>query len=387
VATLKLRWKYNTQTSFSASPVIGTHAVYLGGKDGIVRALDLQSGRVIWETTVGDYVRMTPALHGKTLFVGTRPTDEHVYDPSATASFYAIDAATGAVRWVKHSLVSTLRSEPVSVDGRIVEGLAGGDTPLCHQGGVFALREQDGTPVWNWSVSGVPKTGGAVWAPLSFDGNLLFFGTGNVCYNGDPTYANGLVAMRPDGSIVWHLQFADPFIDDDTGGGVLVLGKAGFVPNKNGKFYAVDLEKGVLRWVRKLTDADGFGSFGTASTDGKRILISVGYARDPRHTQPSTPGAYGGGIDAFDLAGNLLWQSHTAFPIAGYAAIANDLAFVEADGSLSAIDIVTGKQLWTSEKVLPNHSPVYGSPALTASEVVYADLSGAVYCFALGKKN
>jgi outer membrane protein assembly factor BamB len=384
VATLQLRWKYNAQTSFSSSPIIGTDSVYVGGTDGIVRALDLQSGKLLWKTTVGDFVRMTPALHDGTIFVGTRPTDAHVRDPRGTASFYAIDAATGTVKWARRSLVSTLRSEPVFVNGLVIEGLAGGDPPICHQGGVFALNEQDGTPVWKWSVSSIPDTGGAVWAPLSFDGHLVFFGTGNICAGGDQTYANGLVAMQPDGTLVWRLQFGQPFTDDDTGGALLVIGKGGFVPNKNGEFYAIDVANGTQRWVRKLTDVDGLGSFGTPSTDGTRILVSIGYARDPRATQPSVLGAYGGGIDAFDLDGNQLWQMNTGFPIAGYAAISNDLAFVEADASLLAIDVTSGKRVWSSQTATSSYASVYGSPALTDSKVVYADLSGTVYCFALG---
>ncbi len=385
VETLALIWKYNVKTSFSSSPIIGTDAVYVAGTDGILRALDLRSGKLLWKTTVGDYVRMTPALHDGTLFVGTRPTDPHVLDPKGMASLYAIDAATGTVKWLKRPLLSVLRAEPVFLNGLVIEGLAGGDLPLCHQGGVFALNERDGTPVWNWNVSRIPDTGGAVWAPLSSDGRLVFFGTGNICEKGDSTYADGLVALAPNGNVVWHVGFANPLSDDDTGGGLLVLGSVGFVPNKNGKFYAIDLVSGMQRWVRQLTDVDGFGSFGTPSTDGTRILVSSGYTRDPRITQPAVLGGYGGGIDAFDVAGNLLWQLHTAYSIAGYAAISNDLAFVVADGSLLAVDITSGKQVWSSRSTIASHDLVYGSAAVTDSEVVYADLSGTVYCFGLGK--
>ncbi len=383
VAALKLFWTYAARTSISASPIIGTDLVYVGGTDGVVRALDLHSGKLRWTFAVGDFVRMTPALHGNTLFIATRPTDAQTSNPKATSSFYALDASTGAVKWVASAMINPVRSEPAFVNGQVVEGLAGGDPPLCDQGGVIALNEQDGTPAWKWSVSRIPGTGGAVWAPLSTDGHLVFAGTGNICQNGDSSYANGLVALRPDGTVAWHLNFSDPFSDDDTGGGVLILGTSGFVPNKNGNFYAVDLASGRRLWVRKLTDADGFGSYGTASTDGNRILVSIGFAHDPRTFQPSVLGGYGGGIDAFDLSGNLLWQMPTSFPIAGYAAISNDLGFVVADSSLLAIDLKTGARVWSSQALSASSASVYGSPALTDTRVVYADLSGKVYCFGL----
>ena len=63
--------------------------VYLGGHDGKVYALDAATGRLRWAHITGDMVDWCPAVADGTVYVG-----------SHYGKVYALNAATGRLRWV-----------------------------------------------------------------------------------------------------------------------------------------------------------------------------------------------------------------------------------------------------------------------------------------------
>jgi outer membrane protein assembly factor BamB len=88
--------------SFNASPVVVNGVVYIGSKTGIFTALRVRDGSVQWRARL-DYGSNTgcPAKGTTgTANIATDPTTGAltVYAPGAHF-LYALDAATGAVRW------------------------------------------------------------------------------------------------------------------------------------------------------------------------------------------------------------------------------------------------------------------------------------------------
>jgi alcohol dehydrogenase (cytochrome c) len=153
--------------------------------DNHVIALDMKTGRVVWDRTIGDFktgMRTTGGplvAKGKVMIgtVGQFPGGNFVV---------GLDAATGAEAWRVRTI-----PEP---------GQPGGDS-------------------WN----GVPlekRTGGSVWVTGSYDPelNLTYWGaaptydTGPLRIkqpgqNNDALYSNSTLAINPDtGKLVWHYQ-------------------------------------------------------------------------------------------------------------------------------------------------------------------------------------
>ena len=58
-------WDY-----WASSPLYFDGAIYIGGGDGVVRALDARTGAVIWTYATRGRVRATPATDGQRIFVG-----------------------------------------------------------------------------------------------------------------------------------------------------------------------------------------------------------------------------------------------------------------------------------------------------------------------------
>ena len=107
----KLKWKFHTaERRFTAqhihgiepagesmpdpfdfylsSPAVWNGAVYFGSGDGNVYALDAATGALKWKFQTGDVVHASPAISDGVLFVG-----------SWDSYFYALDATTGNEKW------------------------------------------------------------------------------------------------------------------------------------------------------------------------------------------------------------------------------------------------------------------------------------------------
>ena len=99
-ATGAVRWSFATSDHIYASPALGqdragaTDAIYVASTDGSVYALS-PSGRLMWRYDTGAPVRSSPVL-------GRMPSGrpgEIVYVGSSNGRLYALDAATGRLRW------------------------------------------------------------------------------------------------------------------------------------------------------------------------------------------------------------------------------------------------------------------------------------------------
>ena len=107
-------WRFNAQGPASRSPAIAAGVAYLQSGDGVVYALDAATGVVRWRVDLGAG-ESTPAVVGDTLYVN-----------DGVGALVAFDIATGAERW------------------RFADEIAAGATPIVVDGVLFTARE-DGT--------------------------------------------------------------------------------------------------------------------------------------------------------------------------------------------------------------------------------------------------
>jgi eukaryotic-like serine/threonine-protein kinase len=367
VASLVLRWRYETGAALQASPLVAGGRVYVALSSGTVVVLDARTGTLIWKRATGATIAMTPALAQGMLFVG---------DHRAPGNFMALDAGTGKTIW-QTPFAGGVRSEPVIENGIVYEGETGGDAPPCRRSGLHALDERTGKPLWTWLVDRRPHDGGSVWSPLSFDRGLVIFGTGNSCENGN-AFSNAVVALDAAGRVAWFFDTAKSGRDSDVGGGTLILHGQALATSKNGNLYDIEDGPGTVNWTSPLGSAKGYGGIGTPSTDGKTIVASRGYTADPTVAGSRPPG---GALLGFDTAGTLLWTVPTDYPIPGSAAISNGIAYTPLDRAFVALDLQTGTKLWS----YADDTLAYPSPAVVPSGVYFADDGGRIFAFALPK--
>jgi outer membrane protein assembly factor BamB len=173
-----LRWTFLPKFRIQelSLPSSDDQTVYAATAGGYVYALDPASGNVRWQTVVVDSPAVAynpvPAggdvYGGFTVFAGTA---------SDSGGVFALDAATGATRWIFYF---PRPSQAVRPRGWIRPAVAGGYIVAATEGGgLYALDRSTGTVAWSGLPSDLASQGNA--AVAAFDNRVFVgFNTGVV---------------------------------------------------------------------------------------------------------------------------------------------------------------------------------------------------------------
>jgi eukaryotic-like serine/threonine-protein kinase len=203
---------------FLSSPVAANGSVYFGSGDGNIYALDSATGDLRWKFKTGDVVHASPALSDGVLFVG-----------SWDSYFYAVDAATGKEKWRFHGGEDPqihnqvgFQSSPSVANGIVYTG--------CRDSHVYALDAATGKEKWRFfnDLSWVNAS------PAVADGKVFFDTSDSSLYR--VVDANsGESVVRQQGK-AW--MFSSP----------AVVGDVVFIGVLNGTLEARDAKTGDLLW-------------------------------------------------------------------------------------------------------------------------------------------
>jgi outer membrane protein assembly factor BamB len=166
-STGALNWRYQTSTQqnldVGAAPTISapgrngvaSGVVYATGKDKVVYALNLTTGKKIWARSLvksSASAVSSSALDGSTLFLGSND------------GVYALGATTGALLW--HVLGGPFYASPA------VTGPPGQRVVVIgsNSGNLYALSPADGSTLWTRR----PTTAGFWASPAISDGRIFF---------------------------------------------------------------------------------------------------------------------------------------------------------------------------------------------------------------------
>ena len=203
---------------FLSSPVVAAGAVYFGSGDGNVYALDAASGQLRWKFRTGNVVHASPAYANGVLYVG-----------SWDSYFYAVDAATGVEKWrfhggedpAFHNQVG-FQSSPAVVDGVVYTG--------CRDSNLYALDAATGKEKWRFNAAG----SWIITSPAVSRGKILAGTSDSSLY---------LVLDAETGKPIARQQGKAYMFSSPT-----VAGSVVFVGVLNGTLEARDFESGELLW-------------------------------------------------------------------------------------------------------------------------------------------
>lgn len=194
VAKLQRAWSYSTNdyTMMETAPVVSNGTVYVTSGHDDVYALDAKTGAERWVyqsgpmRIIGLAANRGVAYDGGKIFLGT--LDGHVV---------ALDASSGRPLWkvlgVHDPSNSFYTMAPIVYRGQVMIGVSDGDWGGI--GYVTGFDERNGRRLWEWQTIPYPKAsghetwgsdgwkrgGGAVWGGLTLDPvtATLYFNTGN----------------------------------------------------------------------------------------------------------------------------------------------------------------------------------------------------------------
>ena len=394
------------------TPLVVNGVMYVTWGPTAVAALEIKSGRTIWEWTrpiapsvlnLGfPRVNRGVALLENTVYVGT-----------LDGYLAALDAKSGAERWIvpvgDNPTGHAVTAAPLAVDGKVIVGISGGEAGI--RGYLDAFDARTGQQLWRfWTIPspGEPGSntwpgdswvhgGGATWLTGSYDPalKLLYWGTGNPGpdWNGDSRvgdnlYTSSLVALDIEtGKLRWHFQFTPHDVHDWDANQIPVLVDAEIagrprslvvMANRNGFFYVLDRRTGeYLRGTpyAKQTWAKGLDERG-------RPILIPGMEPSEKGTlvYPSLQGATNWASPAYSPATGLLYVPvremgsvyyKTAVeyrPGTYYTGGSEKRLDEESWGAVRALDVKTGRQVW--DFALP--SPTWAGVLATAGGLVFS---------------
>ncbi len=296
VINTKKVWQIKTANSNRLSkihPFINAQHVIVAGS-GKVSAWDKHSGKLAWQTNIGELIS-----------AGVNGNDAQVFIGTAKGNAIALDAKTGKILWIER-----LNSELLAVSGtshnrvvfRSIDGKLHG---LTSNSGEIIWQQSQRTPALTLYGASVPRIIGQ-YVIAGFD--------------------NGKIATYTlaTGKKAWEVAIAEPSGQNelermvDIDGKLKVMGTALFASALNSSISGINMIKGEAVWARRFSSSTGVDadSQGLYSSDSKGNIWKfqpqtgqpVWKMDDLMRRQPSTPIlAKPGLLIVADKQGNLHW--------------------------------------------------------------------------------
>jgi polyvinyl alcohol dehydrogenase (cytochrome) len=434
VPKLKLRWAfgYPGVTTAFGSPTIAGGRLYVGSADGTVYSLDDFTGCLYWSYRAAEGVRSA-------ILIG----DGAAYFGDLQGNMYAVNANSGALLWktrVDDHLYAEITGTPQLTGGRLYVPVSGGAEQVAaanpafecctFRGSLAALDAKTGAVVWKtYSIADGAKvtgqnaagtkawgpSGAALWSAPTIDTRrkLIYASTG-VNYSDPPTATSDAVLAfdLESGRLLWSRQLlpadvfnfgcttekhvncpAKPGNDADIGAPPILPiggGKLLIVGAKSGVVYGLDPDhEGRIVWQTRLASGGPQGGvmWGGAADDNVAYFALSDW-------NPGKPEA-GGGVAAIEIAsGKKLWSVAAPKPAclgtpgcsaaqpAPVALIPGVLFAGSLDGHLRAYDTKTGATIWdfdtrpefpTVNGIRAHGGSINGSGPVVADGMVFAN--------------
>jgi outer membrane protein assembly factor BamB len=402
---LKLHWTHTIAAKISAEPVEANGMMYWGSWDGLEHASRLSDGTDAWTTNLGTTINSCssqPTGVASTANISSVPiggvnTSVDFVGGGGNATFYALNAITGAVIW--QTVLSTQPgaynwSSPAVFNNSIYIGIASlGDCPLV-QGQLFQLDASSGAIQHTFKVVPDGCLGASIWSSPTIDKQLgvVYVSTGNegTCSTTE-TMADAVVAVNAtDLSLVssWQVPRSQQTTDGDFGATPTLFNAtiAGSVHkmvgmiNKNGIYYALDrtnISAGPL-WQKQLAaPASPYeNNISSSAWDGTRLYVSA--AATTINGKKCK-----GSLRALNPAsGAFTWQVCLSQNALDPVIAVPGLAEIGDGTSLMIVNASTGVRLFAFQDTNAN-SNFWGTDSISNGVLYAANKDGKLYAFGM----
>ena len=319
---------------FPMVPAVNDNVVTVASGDGEVRALQADTGTVLWTAATGEPISAGVGSDGRFSSVVTRGNEVVTFD-------------SGRPTWRKRVPSSVVTPPLVAGERVFVMGV---------DRAVHAFDAIDGRRLWTLQRPGDALTL-AQPSVLSFYGNTLLVGQGPRLAGVDP--------LR--GTVLWEVPMASPRGSNeverlaDLVGPPLRMGERVCMRAFQSSVACADAARGAVLWSRSVGGANAVGG------DAERI---VGADASDR-------------ITAWRAAtGDVVWSSEKLLyrGLSGAAVVGSTVVFGDAEGWLHFLNAATGEpQL----RLPTDGKAVVGVPVLAGTTLLVTTQSGGLYAFRL----
>jgi len=351
-ATGVVRWKFDAKSRVPSTPAVANGLVYALSYDGNLYAVDASSGKEKWHFKTGGEHRFTAThMHGAQPAAESMPDpfdvylsspmvwERAVYFGSSDGNVYAVDAATGSLKW-KFKTGDVVHASPAIANGTVYIG--------SWDSNFYALDAATGKEKWRFKTGEDPDIHNQVGVQSSaavMDGMVYFGCRDSNFYALDAATGEKKWAFNNKGSWV----VGSPAVRD---------GKVYFGTSDSGQFYIVDAKTGakLASW-----DSKKWPMFSSPSIAGNMLYV----------------GTNAGKLVAVDLSGpKQAWEFETD------GARANGSTYIKPDGTPNYPAAFAGDfydDMVAGVQKMMTLGQVVSSPALADGVVFISSSDGNVY--------
>jgi eukaryotic-like serine/threonine-protein kinase len=316
-----VKWQTKVSSTWLMPPILADGILYTGSGDGVIYALDAQTGEAIWSTDGFSQLENSGAVAGDILVVGG-------YDQRVRA----LDRHTGEVLW-SFDTASFVQASPLIVDEQVY---------IATDRVLYALDLASGELKWEAATG---DEGAYMGAP-AYENGIIYTTGGRVL----------LAVDSANGKELWRIRHEEPYT------ALAIANQMIYVGNFDGFFYAYDQKTGDEKWK-----FHGGGIFWA----GPAIQGNTVYT--------------GNDATVYTLnaqTGEQLWSFEAGSKAVSEPTVSDGVVYV-SDSShefprgprhLYALDAQTGQELWTFEVV----STFLPAPAL-GEDTIYVTTTGEVF--------
>lgn len=434
VGHLQLAWSWAMMNggTLETTPLIHDGILFLWNPGNVIQAFEADTGNLLWENRIGPTpqrafgagsdANRTLAIYKNKVILSTHE-----------ARMYALDARTGKIVWQTEVGDPSLKfgettAGVIVINGKVISGLtscgaAGSPANAKAHCYISAYDAETGKRVWQFhtvALSGTPggdtwnnvpdnkRAGGETWILGTYDVDLntTYWGTAQAkpwrrdlrgTADGSTLYTTNTLALNPDtGELKWHfshqpgetLDLDDAFervlVDEGDRKVLLTIGKPGILwklDRVSGKFIAsvptvvnnvskVDPKTGVPSvrrdiadqkvndWLASCPGPQGGHDWQTTSYHqptntlviplSQSCVLMLANGSQKLYPMPGSDGMLGrlSAFDASTLEPKWTFQQRSSF-LSSVLTTAGNLAFVgDFDRNFRAVDVRTGDTLW-----------------------------------------
>jgi alcohol dehydrogenase (cytochrome c) len=345
--------------SFAANPIVTGGVVYIQDLDANVYAVDLATGKLKWEYPVNIPEATGPGPDGVAV------ADGRVYGDSSTAVF-ALSAATGKPVWVDRQLLKSgqgkFEIQPQVAGGRLYIASAYGSGP---GGGVLlALNAATGKLIWRFNTITGADTGardlglgaGGAWeTPLVGSDGSVTFGIGNPYQSIGAAFAHPAAALYTDsevnlnaatGGLCWYYQAVPDDFEDHDLQGSPIAASVNGVP--------VVIASGKVGYVYAMNASTGKLMWktpvGEHNGHDDESVLAMQHKRPPKLPYTFLPGGLGGVLTNMAVAGGSIYLATVDVPFE-FTSLkqADGIPVSSSGGEVEALSLATGKVEWDTK--------------------------------------
>ena len=305
-------WRYTERPLLEFPPIYVAGKLYFVNNNGTAYALDADTGKVLWERSLGRLNASSPAYSKHRLYI-VNLVPGHIVK---------LDAKTGKIIW-KHSLPGRAESSPVVIGRTVYFG--------CEDGNLYALSTISGNVRW------ATQLGGPVKSAPAYYGGTLYVGD----YGG---YMNAVDAKTgklkwQSGSLGQGFGTSGQFYSTPA----VAFGRV-YAGNNDDRVYSFDIKDGTLAW-----------SYSTGGYAYSGPTVST-----TRHSPPTVYiGSFDGNIYALDAKdGSLRWSHSAGGQVVGSLSSIGDIVYVAefTNNTTSGFMMKSGRKVFSYPR--GTYSPV-----------------------------